>query len=221
MSLNMEYLRPFRDTTVTMERIGTTTTGDIQFDSFPAPLALFLDNLSQANPEQFYIAQQPIDLLPQRLREDLPTPSIISQVGRGDIYGSSIWIGNGPETFTPLHKDPNPNLFLQLAGTKEIRLICPEDGMALFTAVRRRLGQATGFAAMRGEEMMQGEEGRLLRAAVWDDVDDGNDDGMAAVRAWQVRFEVRPYDVVFIPKGWWHSIRGSASPKTVIASANW
>jgi hypothetical protein len=32
-----------------------------------------------------------------------------------------------PPTYTPLHRDPNPNIFVQLAGEKVVRLLAPTD----------------------------------------------------------------------------------------------
>jgi hypothetical protein len=119
-----------------------------------------------------------------------------------------------PPTFTPLHKDPNPNLFFQLAGQKVIRLFSSEVGRAIFDAVQARLG-GPGNATFRGEEMMQGQEREELEEAVWGD-------GSEGLKAWQVEgLEARlgMGEALFIPKGWWHSVRGIGAGMN--ASVNW
>lgn len=119
------------------------------------------------------------------------------KAGKGDIYSSSIWLGRAP-TYTPLHRDPNPNLFIQLAGSKVVKMYKPQVGLSIFNSVQERIGR-TGSASMRGEEMMEGVERKVLEEEVW------NRDSDQAGQCWEA--EVRSGDGLFIPKGWWHSIR--------------
>lgn len=146
-----------------------------------------------------YLAQASIADLPRDLQNDLPTPTIVQQAGKGDVYDSSIWIGRAP-TYTPLHRDPNPNLFVQLAGSKTIRMFRPDIGRAIFAKVQEAIG-GTASEAMRGEEMMQGKERTLLEHEVW----------AAGSEYEKLAFEARlgSGDALFIPKGWWHSVKGS------------
>ncbi|KFY32734.1 hypothetical protein V495_08794 [Pseudogymnoascus sp. VKM F-4514 (FW-929)] len=183
-----------------------------KFHSFHAPLELIIAASRQNNGSaQFglpnlYIAQAQIADLPQQLRNDLPTPELVLKAGKGDVYDANIWIGT-PPTFTPLHKDPNPNLFVQLLSSKKVRIFEPRKGQAIFAAVRRKIG-ASPTAALRGEEMMQGHERVELKEAVWD---------AANLEGHEVT--VRPGDALFIPKGWWHSIKSEGDGLN--ASANW
>lgn len=183
-----------------------------KFHSFHAPLELIITASRQKNGSaQFglpnlYIAQAQIADLPQQLRDDLPTPELVLKAGKGDVYDANIWIGT-PPTFTPLHKDPNPNLFVQLLSSKKVRIFEPRKGQAIFAAVRRKIG-ASPTAAFRGEEMMQGRERVELKEAVWDP---------ANLEGHEVT--VRPGDALFIPKGWWHSIKSEGDGLN--ASANW
>lgn len=147
---------------------------------------------------RIYLAQAPLSELPQDLQNDVPTPELVRKAGKGDIYDSSIWIGQAP-TYTPLHRDPNPNLFVQLAGSKVIRLFKPETGRAIFAAVQEKIG-GDASENMRGEEMMQSAEKDALEEAVWGEY--ANHDG-AAYQA-----ELNGGDALFIPKGWWHSVKG-------------
>jgi hypothetical protein len=157
-----------------------------------------------------YIAQASLPDLPPKMQADLPTPGIVLKAGKGDVYDSSIWLGQAP-TYTPLHKDPNPNLFVQLAGRKVVRLYAPKAGNRIFSEVQEMIGRR-GTASMRGEEMMQGEERKILEKVVWgDEGDDGRHDGWEA--------ELDSGDALFIPKGWWHSVKGVG--EGINGSVNW
>lgn len=88
---------------------------------------------------RIYIAQASLTDLPTAMRADLPTPELVLKAGKGDVYDSSIWLGQAP-TYTPLHRDPNPNLFVQLAGKKVVRLYEPRAGNAVFSKVQEAIG---------------------------------------------------------------------------------
>ncbi|CAG7917151.1 unnamed protein product [Penicillium olsonii] len=196
-SLNTAYLREHGgEAFVPLELTQPSPEGP-SFRSFHAPLGLFLDWMETPTPSTLYLAQCQLLDLPPVLRADFPTPSLVSHAGRGDVYDTNVWIGH-PPTYTPLHRDPNPNLFVQLAGEKVVRLLAPSEGQAVFAAVRAQLGKSgdRGAAAFRGEEMMQGGERALLDEVVW-----GVDD-----RGFEARLGAG--DGLFIPKGWWHSIKG-------------
>lgn len=230
-SLNIEYLQQHAaDAFVPLELTEPTdpsSTGSIQFRQFHAPLNLFLEwmRMAESSPQdtRLYLAQCQLLDLPPTLREDVPTPEIVARAGKGDVYDANVWIGH-PPTYTPLHRDPNPNLFVQLAGRKMVRLLAPEDGQAVFAAVRRRLGKSSdrGSAVIRGEEMMQGEERALLDEMVWGvPVSSAGSEGGNCFEA-----ELGDGDGLFIPKGWWHSIKGvgegvTASVSTSICMSCW
>jgi hypothetical protein len=190
------------------------TGGVDKFEQISAPLDFFVrfsnrdDTTLQNNPERLYLAQVPLSELPIDLQYDLPTPELVKSTGQGDIYGSSIWIGRSP-TYTPLHRDPNPNLHIQLAGSKVIRLFEPQVGRQIYLAAKAKLG-GYGFTSekFRGSEMMEGQEKRLLDEAVWIDPT-------------EIPYEVvlERGEAIFIPLGWWHSVK-SVGPG-VIGSVNW
>jgi len=181
------------------------------FHRFNAPLSLFLQACratpSSIIPPSLYIAQAQIADLPKQLQDDLPTPRIVKEAGKGDVYDANIWMGI-PPTYTPLHKDPNPNLFVQLASSKLVRLFEPAIGSAIFRDVQQRIGQY-GSASLRGDEMMEGQERDALDEVVWGN--NVNGEGFETI--------VGPGDALFIPKGWWHSIKSVGSGVT--ASVNW
>jgi hypothetical protein len=189
----------------------------VSFRQFHAPLTLFLEwmRTAETSPQstRLYLAQCQLLDLPQVLRDDFPTPDIVSKAGKGDIYDTNVWIGH-PPTYTPLHRDPNPNLFVQLAGQKVVRLLAPSEGQALFSSIRRQLGKSGGkdAAAIRGEEMMKGQERALLDERVWGDSVSADTEGSG----YEAHLEAG--DGLFIPKGWWHSIKGVGEGVTASVS---
>ncbi|KAH8665837.1 hypothetical protein BGZ60DRAFT_529102 [Tricladium varicosporioides] len=181
---------------------------DHSFHRFNAPLSLFLE-ACQHYPRlpKLYIAQAQIADLPKELQDDLQTPKIVKQAGKGDIYDANIWMGI-PPTYTPLHRDPNPNLFVQLSSSKFIRLFEPGLGRSIFWNVQQQIGQNSS-STFRGEEMMEGPERDALDMAVW-----GRNvppEGVEVILA--------PGDALFIPQGWWHSIKSVG--EDINASVNW
>lgn len=261
--LNSSFWTEYADTIVPLELTSTRNTSspleDETFQRTEAPLGILLAYLSsnatnptttqdQRRTHSIYLAQCSLTALPPSLQQDIPTPDLITRSGpiKGDIYASSLWIGR-PPTYTPLHRDPNPNIFIQLAGQKVVRLLPPEVGGVVFADVQARIQQdhhniaaaaATvassippSSAAIRGEEMMSGPEKSVLHAAIWPSESGSNNSTDPPSHA----HESSPYaqllsmyvqettlgmgDALFIPKGWWHSVKGIGAGVT--ASANW
>ena len=209
--LDVDYLREYAETIVPLELSGSVakspstpsgTTG--AFQRVDAPLGVFLDWIQRKaslSSERLYLAQASILELPRSLRHDLPAPHLVMHAGRGDVYDANIWIGLAP-TYTPLHRDPNPNLLVQLAGTKVVRLYRPAAGGEVFARVQEQVGSSSS-AVFRGDEMMQGEENRLLEEAVWQ-MDPATKPSQQDV----YEAQLERGDGLFIPKRWWHSIKG-------------
>ena len=197
------------------------TTADLESRSFfqlHAPLKLlakaleFNQELQKQNlpPILLYIAQSSLSDLPEPLRKDLPTPQLVQQAGKGDIYNSSIWLGTEP-TYTPLHRDPNPNLFCQLCSQKVVRLLPPELGDRVFFEVQVQLRQQAS-SRIRTTEMMEGAERAVLHEAVWED--EKLEDKLQEA-------ELDVGDALFIPNGWWHSVKSVGSQGHLNGSVNW
>lgn len=188
---------------------------------FEAPLALLVAALKYNSAAkqvarlcQLYIAQASLNDLPGELVTDIGTPGIVRNAGKGDIYASSIWLGLEP-TYTPLHRDPNPNLFIQLCSSKVVRLLSPSQGDSVFRQVQVRLGRHGGNSRIRGAEMMEGPERKLLTEAVWGEPD-SEGGGITIHEA-----GLRPGDALFIPKGWWHSVKSELDGGRLNGSVNW
>lgn len=206
----LEALSKDLDQTCQSNGRSTESSEKIVFRRFDYPFSLFLDastvSLGYRIPS-LYIAQAQIIDLPKELQDDMPTPRLVKEAGKGDVYDANIWLGL-PPTYTPLHKDPNPNLFVQVAGSKRVRVFRPEVGRSIFHQVQMKIGQNSS-ATFRGDEMMEGPQRKPLEDAVWQD--DMSLDGFEAV--------VHPGDAVFIPKGWWHSFKSVGDH--VSMSVNW
>ncbi|KAL7910793.1 hypothetical protein GGI35DRAFT_478204 [Trichoderma velutinum] len=189
-----------------------------QFFQLYAPLRLLVralecnkaQSLNANPPVQLYIAQSLLPDLPDALQRDVPAPELIRRVGKGDIYSSSVWLGTEP-TYTPLHRDPNPNLFCQLCSSKVVKLMPPERGLELYNGVQKQL-RRLGNSRIRSTEMMEGEEREMLHSAVWGEESTATDAQEVTLRAG---------DGLFIPKGWWHSIRSEQSDGRLNGSVNW
>ncbi|EJP67934.1 Lysine-specific demethylase 8 [Beauveria bassiana D1-5] len=191
--------------------------GDRFFQLF-APLkllhkALEFNQLRKASGEstvELYIAQSLLADLPTRLQQDVPTPTLVLEAGKGDVYSSSIWLGTEP-TYTPLHRDPNPNLFCQLHNQKVVRLLPPQLGEKLYLQVQVQL-RLQGSSRMRGVEMMEGEERKVLQEAVWEPETPIEE---------MCEAELDAGDALFIPEGWWHSVKSSGASGDLNGSVNW
>ncbi|CAG8972259.1 hypothetical protein HYALB_00001657 [Hymenoscyphus albidus] len=196
------------------------TTPSQTFHRFHAPLSLLLyasiltstststsqSSIPQPTLQNLYIAQAQLLDLPPELRADLPLPSLVLHAGKGDLYDANLWLGI-PPTYTPLHADPNPNLFVQLAGRKRVRLFPKEVGRGMLGLARGNGG--FGGIGIRGEEMMEGKERRVLDGLVWGGDESGK--GREVV--------VREGEGLFVPRGWWHCVVSVG--EGVNGSVNW
>ena len=201
--LNYAYLVPYGDALLPVEY--TRHMGQELFHRAKVPFSVFLDWTKQVKHntiDRFYLAQASISDLPRALQEDLPTPAIVRKAGRGDVYDVNLWIGN-PPTYTPLHRDPNPNLFVQLAGQKIVRVLAPSSGQKLFDAVQNSVGNSGSSVFRQAEDMMVGDERTRLEAEIWGKNLQCIKEGFSGYETHLGRG-----DALFIPQGWWHSIKG-------------
>lgn len=222
VALHHEYLGQFGDAVVAQEyscspkSSQTAATVGSLFYRQELPLSYFLQWAKERGIDErfrIYLAQTSISALPSKMRDDLPAPDLVTKAGRGDVYDSSIWIGI-PPTYTPLHYDPNPNVLVQLAGHKTVRLLPPNTGHGVFGEVQRSLGKMDS-AKFRGEEMMTGEEGHLMENLIWTDQLGGK------LASFGFEAHLAQGDGIFIPKGWWHSVKGLGRGITASVSSQY
>lgn len=210
--LNGSYLKQLDETWVPVEstrrssrNASSPESSSAEFERINCPFRMFRLWTENTKPESeihLYLAQLPISTLPESLRDDLPTPQVVTKAGKGDVYDANIWIGLSP-TYTPLHRDPNSNLLIQLAGCKIVRLLSPGFGSETFNRVQASMGRQ-GSANLRGEEMMMGEERVLFDDLIWNGKSTLKDLVFSGFEA-----HLKTGDAVFIPKGWWHSVKST------------
>ncbi|KIW53037.1 hypothetical protein PV05_08639 [Exophiala xenobiotica] len=223
--LRTSFWSDHESTIVPLELTSKGPDGEEIFRRVEAPLKVLLAHLSrpQRAPSEhsIYLAQCDLTSLPESITHDIPSPRLVtrSSSGRikGDVYASSLWLGR-PPTYTPLHRDPNPNVFIQLAGRKVLRLLPPEVGAAIYDDVQKELSHDHGSATIRGEEMMAGPEKLALHAAIWPD-DHTTSRYAQVLSTYGLETEVSLGDALFIPRGWWHSVKGVG--EGITASVNW
>ena len=98
---------------------------------------------------------------------------------------------------------------LHYVGKKVVRLVKPKQGRSLY----ERLRTSSGYAHMRGEEMMIGEERDRLHRAVW------GEEEIGGVSASGVEATLGSGDGLYIPIGWWHAVESYGTHPS--ASVNW
>ncbi|EGS19948.1 uncharacterized protein CTHT_0044410 [Thermochaetoides thermophila DSM 1495] len=196
-----------------------TETSKTRFIRFEAPLGLLLAALkfnkhqpsTTGRLNNLYVAQARIEFLPHELQSDLPVPEVITSNGDGDLYASSVWFGLQP-TYTPLHRDPNDNIFVQLCGTKVFRIMAPLAGGRMFNKVCTDLGRETGNSRLRGIEMMEEPERTAFFEAVW-----GKQAPVTSIH----EVVLHPGDAMYLRTGFWHSVRAVGKEGNLNASVNW
>ncbi|SGY66793.1 BQ5605_C004g02706 [Microbotryum silenes-dioicae] len=227
--VNIEHTRTGSESY--FERLGVPWSYYLQYlDNPPVPNTLSNAPLSTST---LYLAQS---LPPSHLLPDLTLPQTQQNFPLSGQTPSSLWMGRTPTT-TPMHHDPDHNLFLQLCGEKKFRLMEPKVGKSVFEKVQeRRLGGLGKKAALRdrrgrlrGEEMMlPGPEGDrdALERAVWEDSCDGRV-GSESEQTQEEVFQVtvQSGQALLIPQGWWHAVRSRSTRRDgeeeLSVSVNW
>ncbi|KPI38764.1 putative lysine-specific demethylase JMJD5 [Cyphellophora attinorum] len=226
--LNLDFWKQYENEVVPLEL--RRTDEEPRFERKMLPLKVLLDHDSSVASESsstsmtkrsVYLAQCSLSSLPAALRDALPLPPLL-RAGKGDIYDSSLWMGR-PPTFTPMHRDPNPNMFVQLAGQKVIRLLPPNVGQLVFRLVQQA-AHSDSNSRFRGNEMMVGKESKVIESGIWGSENEREvppvvEDITAVVQRYGQEATLSTGEGLFIPKGWWHSVRGVG--KGINASVNW
>ncbi|KAN0065048.1 hypothetical protein ACQY0O_001541 [Thecaphora frezii] len=187
------------------------------WDRIELPFGIFLDafiagsipwHTSPIAPMVGYMAQ--FDLLSSSpsLSHDAPRLpyTVAGPRGAREQWRSNVWIGPS-STFTPLHRDPYENLFVQVVGRKRIHIFPPTAESSLYlnpSGPQSNTSQVEMEEALldTGKEQME-KEWPLLEKAL----------GATLTAA----VEVGPGDAMFIPRGWFHCVM---SLETSV-SVNW
>ncbi|CAK7234371.1 hypothetical protein SBRCBS47491_008925 [Sporothrix bragantina] len=160
-----------------------------------------------------YLAQHALFTQMPRLQSDISIPDACYTTttteeesdgdGDGDVL-MNAWLGP-PGTITPLHTDPHHNLLAQVVGHKYVRLYAPEQTAALRPRGCEAGGVDMGNTSTVDVGAMEG----------WDKNEEGEDEEevdeveVAAFRAVPyVDCILEPGDMLYIPQGWWHYVRG-------------
>ena len=145
-----------------------------------------------------YMAQVSVHALPEAARqlfaERVPT---LAPAGIPPPYRTNVWLGP-IGTVTPAHRDPYPNIVVQLLGAKVVRLYTP--------------GDAGMYPFERGASL-QTNTSRV-------DVEAAEIDPQFAAFAERRKDDERvvtlaPGDALHIPRHWWHHVRATSVSATV------
>lgn len=148
------------------------------------------DERTAAEPRTAYVSQHALFHQIPSLQRLFSVPAYTLGRLRADAGAVNAWLGT-KDTATALHRDPYLNLLAQTAGFKYVRLYADDQTEMLYPE-----------AAVRG-----GNDNTFTRSAV--DVE--APDLVAFPRFAEAKFEetvLRPGDVLFMPRGMWHYVRG-------------
>jgi hypothetical protein len=159
------------------------------YDSGEVTLGQVLEELSAPEPN-CYAARMPLaSLLPELLADTQwgPADRFGSYFGGGHGINPVAYLGSGRQA-TPMHFDPSENLLCMVTGAKTVTLFHPADTPHLYPAGQRNTTAV--YSLVDAPDAADPTRFPLLRSA-------------------RPRVaEVRAGDVLYLPCGWWHAVRG-------------
>jgi len=172
----------------------TSERSDIRFGDYLAYLRFFEEKHGRAvdpqkipswppNQDLVYLAQNDVFA---GMGQDFDVPDFCSNamLGEGRIYNTMIWIGPYG-CVSPMHFDPLDNILMQFVGVKHVWLFAPDKPVYAGTE-----GNQYNTSPINPEQPLDFDQYPLLADAL-------------------PAFEciLRPGDMLFIPKKWYHYVR--------------
>jgi lysine-specific demethylase 8 len=186
------------------------------------------NNHPKTPPKTGYLAQHPLLTHLPALHADLLTPDLCytappphptdpSQDQPELLDGPQLnaWLGP-PGTITPLHTDPYHNLLAQVVGRKYVRVYAPwVGGRGVMRGRGREGGVEMGNTSLVDVGVLEGWDGGDEREGGEGEGGEGGGEGEGE-KGWVEEFRKVEYldcilgegDVLYIPMGWWHYVRG-------------
>ncbi len=156
-------------------------------------MALFIDD---ATPNvltgRFYLQNHPLDAFAD-IREQITPPAFCDLIPLSK-FAPHLWCGQN-DTLTQLHFDELDNIFLQVYGQKSITLFPPTDTRFLFQ-----------HKPDKHIWLRNVHRSRIPGTDVLDDY------ASSHRKATPYHVHMRETDALFIPKHWWHEVRGLSGP---------
>jgi len=144
----------------------------------------------------------------------LPSPPDVGSLLFFKRY--DLWLGG--KTISTLHYDNYENLFVQLVGDKEFTLFPPGDSPHLVDGRFQKV-----YATWRDGKFERTAKGIssefVLNYAAYDFNSPPEHYAERAKRLRRVDVSVRAGDVLYLPWGWWHQVRGVPGESGLCASA--
>jgi hypothetical protein len=154
---------------------------------------LFIDDATiNSLSGRFYIQNHPLNEFAE-IREQIAPPAFCDLINLTK-FAPHVWCGQN-DTLTQLHFDELDNIFLQVYGQKSVTLFSPADTHLLFQyKPDKNIGlRNVHRSRIPGTDLL---------------------DNYATVHRHATPYHVhmRETDALFIPKHWWHEVRGLSGP---------
>ena len=137
-----------------------------------------------------YLQNHPLDAFAE-IREHIAPPAFCNQINLSK-FAAHVWCGQN-DTLTQLHFDELDNIFLQVYGEKSITLFPPADTPFLFQ-----------YRPDKDVWLKNVHRSRIPGTELLDNY------AITHRHATPYHVHMRETDALFIPKHWWHEVRGLA-----------